>query len=290
MSTDARFSRHHDIFGELGQADLAKADVTVVGASGLGTPTLLYLAFLGPKRIRVIEPGYLKDSGRNRNFAALNSDATDITRKVDIAARMVRARSPQTRVDIIANHLESKEAFDAIRATGHVIGCVDKDGARFVLNEVCLAFGKTLIDMATDVQSETAEFGGRIAVVRPGEGCLFCMGLLDQNDVRRYLSSSQELDNEAAAYGVPTAQLGAQTGPSVATINGIVAGLGVTEFWADVTKIRPTHRLTAYLGLEAVIRKSADTPDPDCYYCNIVNSAGESAGILRHLEISREAA
>lgn len=290
MTTDERFSRHLDIFGELGQAELAATDVTVVGASGLGTPTLLYLAFLGPKRLRIIEPGYLKDSGRNRNFAARTTDPTDITRKVDIAARMVRTRSPETRVDVIADRLESQDAFEAIQASEYMLGCVDKDGARFVLNELCLAFEKTLIDMATDVQAETAEFGGRIAVVRPGEGCLCCLGLLDSNDVRRYLSSPGELDNEAAAYGVPTSRLAARTGPSVATINGIVAGLGVTEFWADVTKIRPTHRLTTYLGLETVLRKSADTPDPNCYYCRVVRGSGHRSGVYRHIDSTRHAA
>lgn len=283
MRTDERFSRHLDIFGEIGQVALATTDVTVVGASGLGTPTLLYLAFLGPKRLRIIEPGYLKDSGRNRNFAAHDNDPTGITRKVDIAARMVRVRSPATKVDIIADRLESQDAFDAIQASEYAIGCVDQDGARFVLNELCLAFEKTLIDMATDVQAEAAEFGGRIAVVRPGEGCLCCLDLLDPVDVRRYLSSSGELDNEAAAYGVPKSRLAAQTGPSVATINGVVAGLGVTEFWAAVTGIRPTHRLTTYLGLETALRKSADVPDPDCYYCRVVKGSRHRSGVQRHI-------
>lgn len=283
MSTDDRFRRHHDIFGELGQADLAATDVTVVGASGLGTPTLLYLAFLGPKRIRIVEPGYLQDSARNRNFAAINSDPAEITRKVDIAIRMVSERSPQIKVDVIADRLESRGALEAVRATDYVFGCLDQDGARFILNEYCLAYEKTLIDMATDVQPETAEFGGRVVVVRPGEGCLCCLDVLDENDVRRYLSSSGELENEAAAYGVPKSSLAPRTGPSVATINGIVAGLGVTEFWAAVTKLRPTHRITTYLGIESVLRKSTDVPGPNCYYCNLVRGSGDRAGVDRHL-------
>lgn len=283
MESNERFSRHLELFGEAGQARLATKDLVVVGASGLGTPALLYLAFLGPKRIRIIEPGYLKESSRNRNFAARNSDAPDITRKVDIAARMVRLKSSRTTVDIIPDRLESDSAFAAIESTDYVFGCIDDDGVRFVLNEVCLAYDKPLIDMASDVQADSEEFGGRVASVRPGEGCLYCLGLLDDQGVRRYLSSRSELLNEAAAYGVPLDRLVSGTGPSVATINGIVAGLGVTEFWADVTGLRKTHRSIIYLGSEAALRKSIDRPAADCYYCNVVRGAGLNAGIHRHV-------
>ena len=283
MPDHQRFSRHLGLFGEVGQAKLTEMDLTVVGASGLGTPTLLYLVFFGPRRIRIIEPGYLKDSGRNRNFAARNSDASVTTRKVDIAARMVRWRSPDTAIAIIPERLESTAAFEAIEQSDWVFGCVDKDGARFVLNEVCLAFDKPLIDMASDVQTDSKEFGGRVTVVRPGHGCLHCLDILDQNDVRHYLSTEGELANEAAAYGVPMDQLAPKTGPSVATINGIVAGLGVTEFWVEVTGFRTSHRSITYLGSEAALRRTKDVGGLDCYYCQIVRGAGRKSGVSRHI-------
>lgn len=290
MVGDERFSRHLELFGEAGQARIATKDLTVVGASGVGTPTLLYLAFLGPKRIRIIEPGYLKESSRNRNFAARNSDASDVTRKVDIAARMVGLKSSRTTVDIIPDRLESDAAFAAIESADYVFGCVDHDGVRFVLNEVCLAYDRPLIDMASDVQADSEEFGGRIAVVRPGEGCLYCLGLLDDEDVRRYLSSRRELLNEAATYGVPVDDLAPGTGPSVATINGIIAGLGITEFWASVTGLRQPHRTITYLGSETTIRKSKDEPISDCYYCTVVRGAGLASGVHRHIERLNSAA
>lgn len=290
MGNGERFNRHFELFGRAGQARIATKDLTVVGASGLGTPTLLYLAFLGPRRICIIEPSYLKESSRNRNFAVRNSDASDISRKVEIAARMVRSKSSRTTVDIIPERLESAAAFAAIERSDYVFGCVDHDGVRFILNEVSLAYDKPLIDMASDVQANSEEFGGRVTFVQPGEACLYCLGLLDDTDVRRYLSSAAELRNEAAAYGVPVDHLSSGTGPSVATINGVIAGLGVTEFWAAVTGMRQPYRTIAYLGCEATIRKSVDESMGDCYYCNIVRGRGTASGVHRHISRVNSAA
>lgn len=283
MDDDLRFNRHLALFGIAGQARIAKTNVTVVGASGLGTPTLLYLAFLSPREICIVEPGLFTESGRNRNFAARNEDQAEVVTKADLAARMVKMKSSNTIVKVIPEPLESLSTFTAIQNADYVFGCLDLDGARFVLNEVCLAYETPLIDMASDVQAEASEFGGRVTVVRPGEGCLYCLGLLDDRDVRRYLSSSGELKNEACAYGVPVDQLSPGTGPSVATINGIIAGLGVTEFWSDVTGLRKTHRCISYLGSEAVLRRSRDQPPDDCYYCNVVRAAGDSSSVHRHI-------
>ena len=282
MLADARNSRHLALFGETGQTRISASTVTVVGASGLGTPTLMYLAFLRLKRINIIDPGYLKLSSHNRNFAVHDSDSANTTLKVDIAARMVQLKSPETTLCKIPERLESKAAFAAIENSDFVFGCLDCDGARFVLNEVCLAYDKPLIDMASDVQSDGSEFGGRVAVVGQ-HGCLYCLGLLDETDIRRYLSSSLELSNEADAYGIPMDYLSASTGPSVATINGIVAGLGVTEFWVNTIGLRSPHRSIIYLGTEAAIRRSVDPPSHDCFYCTVVRGQGHASGVRRHI-------
>jgi hypothetical protein len=106
-------------------------------------------------------------------------------------------------------------------------------------------------------------------------------------DVRRYLSSEMEQENEASAYGVPVDALLPGTGPSVVTINGIVAGLGVTEFWASVAEIRDANVDIFYRGREGAIRKSIDLPAPNCYYCETVAGTGWDSRIATDVASAR---
>src|SRR3546814_19500003 len=57
-------------------------------------------------------------------------------------------------------------------------------------------------------------------------------------------------------------------GPSVVSLNGVVASLGVTEFMLAVTGIRSAPRgLLTYRGHMGIVSAHADPPLPDCYFC-----------------------
>ena len=99
---------------------------------------------------------------------------------------------------------------------------------------------EALIDLASDAP-EPGVFGGHVAIVTGGHGCLHCLDLLDPDDVRRFLSPAEMVENEAAVYGINASAL-LETGPSVVSVNGVVASLGVTAFMALATGIQiPLH-------------------------------------------------
>lgn len=121
--------------------------------------------------------------------------------------------------------------------------------------------------MASDTFVEDSEvlFGGRVAVVTPETGCLHCQGVLDQTEVQEDLACEVQLKDREDIYGVPTRALRGG-GPSVVTVNGAVASLGVTELMVLLTGLRRPIAHLDYRGHEGVLRWVTDR-EPDCYYC-----------------------
>ena len=109
------------------------------------------------------------------------------------------------------------------------------------------------------------------------------MGVLSDDDVRRYLTPGEQLINEAAAYGIPIEHLAPNTGPSVAPLNGVVASHGVMEFQVMVTSMREPCQLLNYYGHRSVVTTSKDRPAVDCYYCKSVYGSRKSANLERYL-------
>ena len=97
-----------------------------------------------------------------------------------------------------------------------------------MLNEVSAAYAKPYFDLASDI-SGRGEYGGRICAAINGGGCIMCRGLLDIIEAQRDLASPSEKQDRDNIYGVNRDVLG-EAGPSVVSINGVVASLAVTEF------------------------------------------------------------
>lgn len=276
-----RYDRGIRLFGEEGQAKLRRTTVAVAGVGGLGSPVALHLALLGVRRVYLIDDDDLDETSRNRFIGARDADPAG-SPKVELAARLIRETNSQVEGITIYKGLISEEAFDAIRASDWVFGCFDHDGPRAVLNELCAAYTKPYIDLASDVP-EPGVYGGRICVATGGQGCLECMDQLERRDVRRYLASDEERRQEDAIYGITRDALG-ETGPAVVTINGVVAALGATEFMVAVTGLRQPVRLINYRGHQGKTSASADRMVA-CPICNGVYGRGAAADVERYLRI-----
>lgn len=281
-----RFDRQIIIFGAEGQARIRSTKVVLVGYGGLGTFVLPQLCLLGVKFITVIDNEKFSATNRNRYFGFLHSDY-DAEKgvgidKILVAERVAKGIDPETSVNLIGKKLESPEAFEAIIRSDVVVGCLDCDGSRVILNELCVAYGVTYIDLASEVFDD-GTFGGRIAIVKDGCGCLQCMGNgLDQNEIRRYLTDEQQLENEAKVYGVDKQILSAGSGPSVVDLNGIIASLGVQEFKLLLTSPKLQSRYLNYRGHLKSISKVEIQPADDCYCCSLYRKKN-SADVWRYI-------
>jgi hypothetical protein len=279
-----RFARQTFLFGEDGQRKIRAARVAVVGVGGLGTHVIQQLALLGVgKKLSLIDAEELDTTNRNRYIGAWHDDPIPGSAKVDLGKRLVKLIDPEIDVDTLQDSFVTEEGFARILASDYVFGCLDSEGARLVLNELCAAYSRPYFDLASDViPGDPPNYGGRICVAWDGNGCIVCWGLLDIEEARADLARESERRDRAAIYGVERQALG-RSGPSVVSINGVVASLGVTEFMAGVTGLRAPKRLITYYGHMGKLTTPADEPAPNCYYCKGIRGQQATADVERYV-------
>jgi molybdopterin-synthase adenylyltransferase len=277
-----RYDRNIRLFGIEGQRKLQAFTVVVVGVGGLGSSVAQHLALLGLGRVTLIDDEELDETNRNRFIGARHDDPIPGSKKVVLSARLIREVNPDVEVNPIVANLVSEEAFAAVKATDAVFGCFDDDGPRAILNELCAAYKKPYFDLASDVP-EPGAYGGRVCVAWDGSSCLLCMGELDTRAVQRYLQTDSEREAHDRIYGVDKAALGRE-GPSVSTINGVVAALGVTEFMVAITGMRSPARMLNYRAHVGTVSR-VNNPKPNCFIWKSVRGQMESADVERYLRL-----
>ena len=263
-----RFERQRKIFGDEGQKRLRATTVGVVGGGGLGSFMVLELAYLGIGKIVIVDHDPLKDSNRNRLVGAWMSHANG-TPKVQILRELGVLIDPEIEIEVMQARIENPEAEAALAGVDVVAGCVDHDGPRFVLNEICCKHGLPLIDAASDTMPEKDKviFGGRVCVATPATGCLMCLEVLDQNELQEYYASPEQRADRSAIYGVPERAL-AGGGPSVITVNGVVASIAATELMVLVTQLRAPIAHQDWRGHAGRRHRVVDHKE-GCYYCGL---------------------
>lgn len=278
-----RLARNIGFFGHEGQRRLSNAQVAVVGCGGLGTHVVQQLAYLGVKDFKLIDHEDLDETNKNRYVAAWASDPVPGSAKVDLARRHIQLVNPSALVTAVRSELRSRAAFEAVMSAEYVFGCLDNDGARLVLTELCGAYRRPYLDLATEiVPGERPIYGGRVFAAWGGDGCLVCRQLLDLTEARKDLECKAARQDRANLYGVPLDALNG-TGPSVVSINGVVASLAVTEFSVAIAGLRRPHTLLTYRADLGRVTVSGDAAPQDCYYCRDVYGTGDAADVDRYL-------
>ncbi|MEG4917681.1 ThiF family adenylyltransferase [Microcoleus sp. B7-D4] len=267
--SDTRFGRQELLFGEAGQKLIRETSVAIVGVGGIGTQVIQSLVFLGVHHFILIEPGKVKKSSQNRYIGMRHSDPVG-TLKLDIAERLIRGVDPEAQVQRIEGWFPSPEAIAALQTVDVVFGCVDKEGARLKLNEECVRLGKRFIDSATEIHIKEdggiQSYGGRVFVRWTEQvGCLVCCDVIDLREAGEDLASAEETANRGGIYGVQQNENG--SGPSVVSLNAVVAGMAATEFLVGMTGIRSPNRLTIYRAERGIVSLSRDEPAQDCLVC-----------------------
>jgi molybdopterin/thiamine biosynthesis adenylyltransferase len=259
-----RFDRNVRLFGHEGQRTLRDTHVTVVGVGGLGTHVIQQLALLGVGKISCVDHEQISTTNKNRYIGIRHDDPIPGTLKVDVANRLIESIDPCIQVSCIARNVVSEKAFNAIKDADYVFGCVDHDGARFVINDVATAYARPYIDLATDVVGRS--FGGRVVFKSSPFGCLYCFGELDQKAVQQFFETPSDKAARLTIYGVDQSLLD-DAGPSVVSVNGVITSLAVTEFMVACTGMALPKRFINYDGSKARALERVVTGHPDCPYC-----------------------
>jgi len=139
-----------------GQERLTAARVLVVGAGGLGSPALLYLAAAGVGTLGVVDADTVDASNLQRQV--IHGDADVGRRKTESAAEAVARVNPS--VDVVRHdlRLDSSKALELLRDYDVVVDGTDNFPTRYLLNDACVLLGKP------HVWGSIYRFDGQVAV------------------------------------------------------------------------------------------------------------------------------
>lgn len=264
MNTKNRHERQERLFGREGQKKLKDTHVVVIGVGGVGSHIAQQLAHLGVGKLTIIDKDGLEDTNLNRLIGVYDDDPLD-TPKVEIIGRLINKINPEIVVDPIENSALSKKGLSALKNANFVFGCVDNDGVRSYLNEIVQAFEIPYIDVATEIHPEDMDYGGRCIFIN-GNGCLYCYEEIDHEEVNHFFESNEARKDKEKIYGLDKNELG-DSGPSVVTLNGVLASLAATEFMVFITGLRKPKNFLKYNGKLGTVNNNTDEPKEECYYC-----------------------
>lgn len=285
------FHRQLPWFTAEGQRALGRLRIGVAGLGGTGSQLIQNLVYLGVRDFLLVEDDEADDTSMNRLITASAADIA--TPKGILARRLIKSVAPAAHVVLIPAKVQSATALDACQGVDVLFGCFDNDAPRLILNELALAYGIAYFDLAVGIDVEAGRVttaGGRVAIVRPGGPCLNCMGEIDAEEVRFFLSSPEQQSLQIARGYVHGLDVKA---PSVVSLNATVAGLAASEFAVYVSGLRSVNAYTELdlLGTGRAVAGQWVTPrrvqqDPGCVQCAVAG-LGDAAGVGRYAVTDR---
>ena len=165
-----RYARHLVLpeIGADGQRKLRRSSVLVVGAGGLGSPALLYLAAAGVGRLGVIDPDHVELSNLQRQV--LYDTASCGAAKVERARDRLLALNPHLQIDVYPEAFDLANAARLVAAYDLVIEGSDRFAAKYLVNDACVLAGKPYVG------ASIRAFSGMLSVyAAPGGPCYRCL-------------------------------------------------------------------------------------------------------------------
>lgn len=156
-----RYSRHMLLkeVGLAGQQKLMRSSVLVVGAGGLGSPSLLYLAAAGVGRIGVIDNDVIELSNLQRQV--LHTTERIGAPKAESAALTLSAINPEVKIERHRLRLDTARALELFPHYDLIIDGSDNFATRYAVNDAAFWCGKPLVSGAV------IRFDGQLSVFKP---------------------------------------------------------------------------------------------------------------------------
>ncbi len=245
-----RYARHILLreVGGRGQEKLLAARALVIGAGGLGSPVLMYLAAAGVGTIGVVDDDLVDLSNLQRQIAHATPD---IGRpKVESARDTVRALNPEVAFVTHNERLTAANAAAIIGGYDIVADGSDNFATRFLVNDACYFARVPLVSAAI------LRFDGQVATFRAFEK----------------FAGGEKKPCYRCLFGSPPPQGTAQTCAEAGVLGalaGMVGGMQATEVLKELLSIGDSlaGHLVIIDGLNAVFRKIAVKADPGCPLC-----------------------
>ena len=245
-----RYARHLVLpeIGEEGQDRLLKAKVLVIGAGGLGSPLLLYLAAAGVGNLGVVDDDRVDLSNLQRQIL---HDSDNVGQpKVESAVQRLKQVNPDVVVTPHETRITAANALDLIARYDVVADGSDNFATRYLINDACYLARKTLVSAAImrfDGQLSTYKAYARTAEEPAQHPCYRCV----------FGDQPADFKDSCADVGV----LGALAG----VMGTLQAGEVIKELLGIGDSL--SGRLMLFEMLAAEFRQIKLRPDPDCALC-----------------------
>ena len=258
-SERTRFARHVILpgIGDSGQRRLRAARVLVVGAGGLGSPILLYLAAAGVGRLTVVDDDTVDSTNLQRQVV---HGVADVGRpKVESAVEALAGLAPDATVVPVMERLTAANILDLVADHDVVVDGADNFPTRYLVGDACTRLG------VPHVWGSVFQHDAQVSVWWAGEGpCYRCV-----------------FPNPPPPGAVPSCSTGGVLGASVGAVGSVMA--------EEVVKllVGAGEPLVGRLLLHDAWRQQWSTiavaADPDCLVC------GDAADPKRPLGIEQDA-
>jgi molybdopterin/thiamine biosynthesis adenylyltransferase len=239
-----RYARHIMLreIGGPGQKKLKAARVLVVGAGGLGSPVLLYLAAAGVGTIGVADDDVVSNSNLQRQV--IHRDADIGMPKVFSAQAAMLSLNPFITVHPYNRRLQAEDAAALVADYDLVLDGTDNFDTRYLLNAACVAAGKPLLSGAI------AQWEGQLSLYDPARGapCYACV-----------------FPQAPAAGLAPSCAEAGVVGALPGVIGAMMAAEAIKEITGAGASAR--GRLMIYDALWGESRQIAVRRRPDCAVC-----------------------
>lgn len=234
-----RYARHLVLseVGGPGQQALKRARVLIVGAGGVGSPAVLYLAAAGVGTLGLIDDDVVGLSNLQRQIAFSTPEVGQL--KVEAAAARLGGLNPHVTVETFAERLTHDNAAARIGAFDIVLDGTDDFQTRMWVNAACVAGGKPLVSGAL------GRWNGQVGVFA-GRPCYQCL--------------------------VPEIPPDAETCSRVGVVGalaGVIGSMAALEVIKLITGAGEalTGQLLLYDGLAGTARTVRVAADPECPIC-----------------------
>jgi len=232
-----RYSRHIllDELGIEGQQKLLDAHALVIGAGGLGSPALLYLATAGVGRITVVDHDTVDLTNLQRQIV---HDLGQVgAPKAQSAQRRIASINPEVRVEALVERADAARLDALVQGADVVLDCSDNFATRHAVNRACVAHRKPLVAGAA------IRFDAQISVYDPREAASPCYACLFPEDAGFDEVACSTMGVFAPLVGIVGSMQAAEALKLVAGIGRSLAGRlqmldGRTMEWTEIRLAR----------------------------------------------------
>jgi sulfur-carrier protein adenylyltransferase/sulfurtransferase len=176
MNTSNRYNRQMILpeIGDEGQYKLLKSKVLVIGAGGLGTAILPYLAAAGVGEIGIVDDDVIEISNLHRQVIYKSSAVGKS--KAEEAKLMISELNPQIKVNAIPEKLSGKNAISLFEKYDIIVDATDNIFIKYLINDACLLTNKPM------VYGSIFRFQGQVSVFNYQNGPTYRCLYPDQNN------------------------------------------------------------------------------------------------------------